>query len=57
MIAKKANVKKLLLGHFSNRYKDLEVLIKEAKAIFPESYLAEDLEIYSIEQNCSNNAT
>ena len=33
LIAAKANVKKLLLGHFSARYKDLAPLLDEAKAI------------------------
>jgi ribonuclease Z len=47
-IAKKAGVKKLIIGHYSNRYKDLEVLLREARDIFPETYLAEDLEIHSV---------
>ena len=34
------NVKKLLLGHFSARYKDLTPLLKEAKSIFPNTELA-----------------
>lgn len=43
MIAKKANAKKLLIGHFSNRYTDLSVLLEEAREIFPETYLPEKL--------------
>lgn len=39
-IASMAGVKKLLLGHFSSRYRDLSGLLDEAKAIFPESFLA-----------------
>jgi ribonuclease Z len=39
-IASKASVKKLLLGHFSARYKDLNPLLEEAKNIFKDSYLA-----------------
>ena len=39
-LAKKSNVKKLLLGHFSARYKDLTPLLKEAKSIFPNTELA-----------------
>lgn len=39
-IAKMANVKKLLLGHFSIRYKDLEGLLSEARAVFPETELS-----------------
>lgn len=41
-IAKKANVKKLLIGHYSVRYKDLNVLLEEAKTVFPETYLAQE---------------
>jgi ribonuclease Z len=39
-IAVKANVKKLLIGHFSARYRDLEPLLDEARSIFPETSLA-----------------
>lgn len=39
-IAKKASVGKLLLGHFSARYKDLEPILSEAREVFQESYLA-----------------
>lgn len=39
-LARDAGVSKLLLGHFSTRYRDLEVLEKEARAIFKETYLA-----------------
>jgi ribonuclease Z len=41
-IARKAGVKKLLIGHFSARYKDLSIMLEEAKAVFPETQLAED---------------
>ena len=41
-IAKKAGVKKLLIGHFSARYDDLQPLLDEARSVFPETYLAED---------------
>jgi ribonuclease Z len=47
-IASKANVKKLLIGHFSARYEDLGPLLEEARAIFRETYLAEDGEIFQI---------
>lgn len=39
-IAKKAEVGKLLLGHFSVRYKELEPIEEEARTVFEESYLA-----------------
>ncbi len=39
-IAKAAGVKKLIIGHFSARYRDLDGLLNEAKSIFPETELA-----------------
>lgn len=39
-LAQKAGVKRLLIGHFSARYKDLEPLLQEAQAIFPNTQLA-----------------
>ncbi len=41
-IARMANVKRLLLGHFSIRYKDTSAILKEAKAVFPDTILAEE---------------
>lgn len=41
-IAKKANCKKLLLFHISARYRDPELLLKEAKQIFKNSEIAKD---------------
>jgi len=38
--AKISEVKKLIIGHFSSRYKDLEPLLSEAREVFPETYLA-----------------
>lgn len=42
-IARKTNCRKLILGHFSARYKTLDNLLDEAQQIFPNTYLAEDL--------------
>ena len=39
-IALKAKAKKLLIGHFSARYRELEPLLEEAQAIFPLTSLA-----------------
>lgn len=38
-IAKDANVGKLVLGHFSNRYHDLNVMLDEARPIFENTHL------------------
>lgn len=43
-IAKKAEVGKLILGHFSNRYDNLTVFTDEARAIFPNTFLPKALE-------------
>lgn len=39
-IAAEANVGRLLIGHFSSRYKEFEPFLGEARAVFPETYLA-----------------
>lgn len=41
-IALKANVKLLILGHYSTRYDNITVFQEEAKTIFPEVLLADD---------------
>jgi len=45
-VAKFADVKTLFLTHFSPRYSDseLEELVKQAQSIFPQTFLAHDLE-------------
>lgn len=41
-IALKANVKKLVLGHYSTRYESIELFKSEAETIFPNVLLADD---------------
>lgn len=41
-VARRAEVKKLLIGHFSARYEDENVLLQEASAIFPDTQLAKE---------------
>lgn len=48
-IAKKAGAKKLLLGHFSTRYVDLDPLLKQAKSNFKNSFLSEEGITYAID--------
>jgi len=48
-IAEKAKVGKLLLGHFSARYKELEPIQEEARLVFPESHLAIEGEEYILD--------
>ena len=47
-IAKDACVKKLMLGHYSNRYSDKEGFYQEATKIFKSVILSEDLKSFSI---------
>ena len=47
-IANSANVKKLLLGHYSSRYSDKKDFIKEASTVFESILLSEDLKTFSI---------
>lgn len=47
-VAAMAGVRKLLLGHFSARYKSTEDLLKEAVIEFPSSIIAKDGETYSV---------
>ncbi|MFT4309518.1 MAG: ribonuclease Z [Candidatus Woesearchaeota archaeon] len=42
MLAMKANTKKLVLTHFSQRYKNINPLLEQAKEAFPETIAAED---------------
>lgn len=40
--------KRLLIGHFSSRYKDTEPLLEEARAIFPNTEIAREGETFQI---------
>lgn len=41
-IAKMAQVKKLVIGHYSARYEDESILLKEASEVFPQTILAQE---------------
>lgn len=47
-IALKANVKKLIIGHYSARYIHQNELLEEAKIVFQNTILGEDLMVYEI---------
>ena len=47
-IAMKANVKKLIIGHYSARYNNQYALLQEAKTVFENTVLGEDLGVYEI---------
>ncbi|MBT3338967.1 MAG: ribonuclease Z [Anaerolineae bacterium] len=48
-LAKQANVQRLILTHLSRRYRERDIL-NEARAIFPESYVARDFDTYSVKR-------
>lgn len=47
-IAQQANVKKLIIGHFSSRYYHLSVLLEEAKTVFSNVALAVEGEVFDV---------
>lgn len=47
-IAAKANVKHLIIGHFSNRYNDSSIILKEAREIFPNTTAVEDGDCFKL---------
>lgn len=49
LIAAKANVKQLLLGHYSTRYANIELFQEEALALFPNVLLADDGKVFDFE--------
>ena len=48
-LAQKASVKKLVIGHFSARYKDLTPLLAEAQKVFNNTFIAEDGKVFTVE--------
>lgn len=49
-IALKAGVKRLIIGHFSARYKNLYPLLEEAREVFPDTTLAIEGDSFKIEE-------
>jgi ribonuclease Z len=55
-IARKAGVQKLIIGHFSARYKNIEPLLEEAREIFPDTMPANDGMVFEIEKKRLENS-
>ncbi len=53
-IAKMANVGILITGHYSSRYKELDSLLSEAKAVFPNTVLGMEGKKYEVERKREN---
>jgi ribonuclease Z len=46
--ALKASVSKLLVGHYSSRFPSVDFFLDELRSIFPETYLAHDMDVVEI---------
>lgn len=47
-VARDAGVGKLILGHYSSRYQDEQVLLKEAQEVFPQTHLSDELLVFDV---------
>jgi len=47
-LARKARVKKLILTHFSARYRNVSTLVRQARVVFPDSIAARDGMVYDV---------
>ena len=48
MVARDAQVGKLLLGHYSARYNDETILLKEAQEVFQNTYLTDEMKVFDV---------
>lgn len=48
MVARDAQAGQLLLGHFSSRYEDENVLLQEAKEVFGNTYLCDEQKVFEL---------
>ena len=48
LVARDAGVGKLLLGHYSSRYEDEQVLLDEAKMVFENSFLTNEMDVFDV---------
>jgi len=47
-VARDAAVRQLLLGHYSSRYEDENILLEEARKVFQNTYLTEELRTFDV---------
>jgi len=47
-VARDAGVQQLLLGHYSSRYEDEDVLLKEAREVFENSFLTKESAVFDV---------
>ncbi|MFM7329953.1 MAG: ribonuclease Z, partial [Bacteroidota bacterium] len=50
-IATMAGTQKLLIGHLSARYRETDTLLAEARAVFPDTEVATDGQVYNLGLN------
>lgn len=55
-IAKQANVKRLVVGHYSQRYHDLTSLLDEVQEVFPNADLAKEGKVFEIPRTYGANS-
>ena len=48
MVARDAGVGQLLLGHYSSRYEDETVLLREAQEVFPNVRLTDEQAVFDV---------
>jgi len=47
-VARDAQVGKLILGHYSSRYEDEEVLLRQAQEVFPNTFLSDEMAVFDV---------
>ncbi len=47
-VAQDAGVGRLLLGHYSSRYEDEQLLLKEAKEVFENAFLTNEMDVFEL---------
>ena len=48
LVARDAGVSQLILGHYSSRYEDEQVLLNEAREVFPHVSLADEMAVFNV---------